>query len=511
MSRRAVGTALVGAWVVCIGWLAVRQITRPPEAFLDAGASRLAPGAAFYQIVLDGTPIGNAGITLDTTLTGYRLTETWNMDVRAGDGSARHVLRSESVLSRSLRLQSQVVNLSEAGMARQNELRWGREAGEPDSTFTLVISRPTERPATASVVTEGGVTVPTALSYRLRAERRLGSQGSLSQRVASPLTGRIETQSIRVLGDTVLAVADSAVWDSTSSRWVPVPAPASTAWRVERMVDGMPARELLDGQGLLIRRTWAFGPTLERSPFELNYSTYQAALRRGAISLPGRIPGIIPRSALPGPPDTSIVEMVVRVSRSDGPAWPNAAQGFAGGRQAVHGDTVVIRREASTPGGPPTQAELELRAVRSQPVAAAYRDAMASLPARADTLVHLVRWVGSSIRLLPDSAGALSASGAARARAAAVEGKVDLLAALARSAGMPTRIVSGVDLARLELPSHSWAEVWRGDRWVAVDPVFGQAPAAASLLRVTTGPAARPLALVPLVGSLRTTVLAETR
>jgi len=93
MSRRAVGTALVGAWVVSVGWLAVRQLGGPPEAFLDAASGRLAPGAAFYQVVLSGAPIGNAGITLDTTLTGYRLTEVWNVDLPSGPKRTRHVLR----------------------------------------------------------------------------------------------------------------------------------------------------------------------------------------------------------------------------------------------------------------------------------------------------------------------------------------------------------------------------------------------------------------------------------
>jgi len=113
MTRRAVGTVIVGSWMVCMTWLVIRQISRPPEAFLEAAAARLAPSAAFYQILLNGVPMGNAGITLDTVFTGYRVTEVWSMDLAGPDRPIRHVYRSDAELSRSLKLQTQVVNLSE--------------------------------------------------------------------------------------------------------------------------------------------------------------------------------------------------------------------------------------------------------------------------------------------------------------------------------------------------------------------------------------------------------------
>ncbi|HET9512902.1 MAG TPA: transglutaminase domain-containing protein, partial [Gemmatimonadales bacterium] len=110
-----------------------------------------------------------------------------------------------------------------------------------------------------------------------------------------------------------------------------------------------------------------------------------------------------------------------------------------------------------------------------------------------------------------DSLAPVSAARAAQSGIASAEGKVDLVVELARLAGMPARMVSGVDVARPELPAHVWAEVWTGDRWTAVDPVYGSVPVSPTLLRVTTGSAGRPLALVPLIGSLRTTVLSKTR
>ena len=55
-TRRAAGSVIVGSWLCCIGWAVARQVTRPPEAYLETRAARLAPGAAFYQITLGDSP-----------------------------------------------------------------------------------------------------------------------------------------------------------------------------------------------------------------------------------------------------------------------------------------------------------------------------------------------------------------------------------------------------------------------------------------------------------------------
>jgi hypothetical protein len=123
---------------------------------------------------------------------------------------------------------------------------------------------------------------------------------------------------------------------------------------------------------------------------------------------------------------------------------------FAGGRQSVSGDTVTIRA--------------------------------GTVP---DTVATLVR----------------------RAAAAPGAERVTRFLEFAAGAGIVARTVTGIDLARAELPSHTWAEVFAGNQWVAVDPRYGQAPASVSLLRVVVGGSDRPLVLVPLIGSLRPTTL----
>lgn len=486
-------------------WLAVRQTSVPQEAFLEAATNRLAPASAFYQIVANGQPLGNAGITLDTTLTGYRLTEVWAMDLPSASGPTRHVSRSDANLSRSFKLQQQMVTLSEDKSARVIELEL------KDTAITIAGRRPGSAPETPIVLPANSATIPGALAYRLVAERRLESGASATHPAAVPLFARIENHSVRVRDSAIQPVADSAVWDSVRSEWKPAPAIRRAVWRVDRNWNGMPVIEWVDGQGHLVRRSWAWGLTLERSPFEVNYNQYQAGLRSGAIKLPDQVPGDRARSSFEGAaPDTGITSLRVVLGRTDGPTWPGASAAFAGGRQSVAGDTVTIERTATGPGQVPGAGEY-LEATRGVTgFISAVEQAVAQAGPGVDTLTALVRWVRHSVKLGGREAPG-HAIGAARSRTASAEGKVRLLVELARLGGMPARPVIGVDVGQPGLPAHAWAEVWRQDRWIAVDPVYGHVPAAASLLRVAEGGNAQPLALVPLVASLRTTILTTSR
>jgi hypothetical protein len=431
--------------VCCIGWAVARQVTRPPEAYLEARTTRLAPGAAFYQITLGGAPMGNAGITLDTTLAGYRLTEVWNMDLAREREVERHVFRSDAELSRSLLLRKLSLTMSEAGSPRLIEA----EAGN-DTTWDITLRRPGTRAVSLSPIeAPQTASAAVALPFRLVLEGRLREGGRASLPVVAVMYGTLDHDSAVVTRDSIFSVADSAAWDSTASTWKPVAPRAVQAWRVERTVHGFPSIDWIDAQGKRIQRDWAFGLRLVRSPFEINYNMYQARLRQGELKPPVNVPGFTSRRLLPGLPDTTKQLFVARLARSDGPAWDGAARAFDGGRQAVNGDTVTIR------AGP--------------------------VP---DTLAMLVRR-------------------AARSGRDPVTAFIDL----AGAAGFTARRVSGVDLARRELPSHTWVEVQDGPRWIAVDPAYGQAPASVSLLRVLVGGSDRPLLLVPLIGSLTSTTL----
>jgi len=86
-----------------------------------------------------------------------------------------------------------------------------------------------------------------------------------------------------------------------------------------------------------------------------------------------------------------------------------------------------------------------------------------------------------------------------------------LYTALARAAGLPTRMAAGIVFADVGsgIPGmyyHAWPEVWLGD-WYAVDPTLGQIPADATHLRFVVGGLDKQVAILRLIGALRVEVV----
>ncbi len=81
-----------------------------------------------------------------------------------------------------------------------------------------------------------------------------------------------------------------------------------------------------------------------------------------------------------------------------------------------------------------------------------------------------------------------------------------LYTALARAAGLPTRMAGGIVYMENGFYYHAWPEVWV-NRWVAIDPTLGQFPADATHIRFVTGNLDRQTDIVKLVGKLKVEVL----
>jgi transglutaminase-like putative cysteine protease len=87
-----------------------------------------------------------------------------------------------------------------------------------------------------------------------------------------------------------------------------------------------------------------------------------------------------------------------------------------------------------------------------------------------------------------------------------------LYVAMARAAGIPSRIAVGLVYTRGAFYYHAWPEVFveeAGNRgvWLPVDPTFNQFPADATHVRLARGGLDRQAAILPLVGKLKMTIL----
>ncbi len=72
------------------------------------------------------------------------------------------------------------------------------------------------------------------------------------------------------------------------------------------------------------------------------------------------------------------------------------------------------------------------------------------------------------------SSAVLSSSEILQTRSGVCDEYTNLYVALARSVNLPSRVVSGIAFTGSEWVKHAWAETYVGNKWVPVDPTFGE-------------------------------------
>ncbi len=118
----------------------------------------------------------------------------------------------------------------------------------------------------------------------------------------------------------------------------------------------------------------------------------------------------------------------------------------------------------------------------------------------------LAAWTAEQIKgSLSDGSGALDSL---KSKSGNCQTRARLYTALARGAGIPTRVLSGlVSVDGKDFLYHSWAESYLDGEWVAVDPTLNQLPADPSHLKLVEGHSpADMLPLVSGIGKIRVTV-----
>ncbi len=186
-----------------------------------------------------------------------------------------------------------------------------------------------------------------------------------------------------------------------------------------------------------------------------------------------------------------------------------------GDRQSLTGNVLTVRREVLPPADaapcPGPEADLV-----STPYVQAKNPAISKLAAKlvADTPGALARvrllcgWVYDHIEKrpvlgLPDALSTLeSRRGDCNEHAA-------LLAALARSVGIPCRIVAGVVQMGGAFYYHAWNEVCLNGKWLSLDATRNQIPADLSHLKFVQGETEAMVKISGLIGSLKIEVLGE--
>ena len=118
---------------------------------------------------------------------------------------------------------------------------------------------------------------------------------------------------------------------------------------------------------------------------------------------------------------------------------------------------------------------------------------------------RLVDWTFNALEKVPEIAPP-SARNVLEQRRGDCNEHTALYTAMARAAGLPTRVAAGIVytdtlFSKGSFYYHAWPEVWLGT-WVPVDPTFGQFPADATHIKLVEGGLDRQTELIGVIGAL---------
>ena len=141
-------------------------------------------------------------------------------------------------------------------------------------------------------------------------------------------------------------------------------------------------------------------------------------------------------------------------------------------------------------------------------IRAAARTAVGDATDAGTAAARLLHWVHEAVEKTP-SITVPSAREVLESRRGDCNEHAVLLAALARAAGIPARVVAGAVYANDGFYYHAWNELWVG-AWVSADAVFDQLPADATHVKLIEGGLEKQMALMGIIGQLGFAVVEET-
>ncbi len=491
LTRRNIGRLVLLAWAVALAWLARRELAGGTPSTAEL-VRRLEPSAQFFAVMAGDRQIGQLNRTVDTLVDGVRLTELLVLDLPDGDTTRQLAQLLEANLSRGLRLRQ--FSRSTFGLGRAERLTGGTGT---DSTLTL---RDFEAnlPASSPVSLYSGPdpVLPAMIPLRAAFERPLEVGDRLDYSLFDVGTGLLRPVAVRVVADSVIVVPDSAVWSPPDSQWVPAGFDTIPVFRLEHDAPGVSTSTWVDRQGSIVAEEIQGGYRLVRSAFEIVSTNYRQLRRSESSGWRRGVPGL-------------------GLTEFGGHVAP-AARGFRI-TDWTGADLVRSPNPPADPSQPPGDSLMrwrlpfwDLGVLQASEVREEAATALRGAATRIDSVKQLTGWVARRIGTDGSPRAFGTAMNTLLARRGSQDGKARLLVTLARSVGIPARVLRGVEVRSTGVVGRSWTELW-ADGWIAVDPVSGDVPAGKALLPIAVGERSLPTDLVPLLASARFLPIALSR
>ena len=519
MARRFGKRGLLAAgilllWIGGLGLLAQRELFRPHTEQLAEAGLRVTPGATYFAVLQKGEQIGFASTTIDTADGGITVADYLVADLPVAGKPHRASARTTVRLSRALRVMSFSLDV-DAGLtpmkAQGRVLR--------DTLLILTIKGVPGQPAdTQRIRLNGPILLPTLVPLAVALGERPTVGKTYTLPLFDPAAMAATDTRVAVQAESVFVLQDSSIIDPATGRWHGARPDTIRAWRLAAGTTPTSGfTGWVDEQGRVVLATQVLGLTLERRPYEVAFENWkQDVAKRGMQVASDRdiyeATAISANKAL----HRNLAELKVRLSGVE-------LDGFdvKGYRQHLLGDTLTITREAPSA----LKAAYALPDGAQQTVMGVFLDAEPLLEVESPEIRALgqrLRRMETDPRIVAErinkwlydsldkkiTVGIPSALATLRSRRGDCNEHTQLFVALARSVGIPARVAAGLAFLDGKFYYHAWPEIWL-ERWVAVDPTFGQFPADASHLRFTIGGLAKQAELLRLMGTLKIDVLSS--
>jgi hypothetical protein len=510
--RGLIGAGVLAFWVGGLGLLVQRELFRPhTEALAEAGL-RVTPSATFFAVLQNGEQIGFASSTIDTADGGITVQDYLVADLPVAGRLHRASARTSVHLTRALRVSNFKLDV-DADLSPINAS--GTVIG--DTLLRLVVQGQQGEPADTQLIhLTGPVLLPTLVPLAVALGERPKKGASYTLPIFDPLAMAPRDVRVSVQAESLFVLNDSSVFDAAATRWRGALPDTVRAWRLTTEGTGAAGFSgWVDEQGRVVRVDQLLGMTIERRPYEVAFENWKAdKLKRGTQVTAGE--DIYETTAISASKQlkSNLRELTVRLTGVELGEFD-----VKGYRQRLRGDTLRITREAPSalkaayalPNGARASVMgvflgAEPRLEAGSPEIVALSERLRGRDTEPAVVAERINaWLYDSLRK-EITVGVPSALGTLRARRGDCNEHAQLYVALARAAGIPARVAAGLAYLDGKFYYHAWPEVWL-ERWVAVDPTFGQFPADASHLRFTIGGLGRQAELLRLMGALHIDVL----
>jgi hypothetical protein len=217
-----------------------RHDSRPDAERLAEAASRLEPATYFYTVTQNGVPVGMASSALDTTHTGFRVTEVLRARLVVYGDSQSVRGTSTAYLSRAFALDSFALGVGgDPGPLRIRGTPHGQHGVLlPDLAPIALMLTTTPRPGT-----------------------------NKDYWIYNPLSQQPERVTLDIAAESLFTVVDSASYDPAKRAWVPAHSDTVRAWSVTTPTRSVAA--WVDAQGRIVRATEPGGMMLDRTAYEI--------------------------------------------------------------------------------------------------------------------------------------------------------------------------------------------------------------------------------------------------